>query len=210
MTTTKDMKLSISEASTHDVFNCLSSLPAYSKILLDNTEAKSYTEFLRWLLEKNFYNDSQEKVSLKKMAAEVNSDSVKLGRWIKQIYTAIFELNEQSPDLFQQGGLKVTLYMRYFDRACNFSVAVPLLPREFESFSFFFVNVVMDVHHFWVKRIVHEIGSETAIALEGGYLNRYREFALEKALFQGRLGLMDVVKKDSFEIDKELKTIYRD
>ena len=68
----------------------------------------------------------------------------------------------------------------------------------------------MDVHHFWVKRIVHEVGSETAIALEGGYLNRYREFALEKALFQGRLGLLDVIKKDSFEIDKELKTIYRD
>ena len=104
MTTTKEMKLSISEASTHDVFNCLSSLPAYSKILLENTGAKPYTEYLRWLLEKNFFKDSQEKVSLKKMAAEVNSDSVKLGRWIKQIYTAIFDLNEQSPDLFQQGG----------------------------------------------------------------------------------------------------------
>ena len=68
----------------------------------------------------------------------------------------------------------------------------------------------MDVNHFWVKSIVHEVGSQPAIALEGGYLNRYREFALEKALFQGKLVLMDVIKKDSFEIDKELKTIYRD
>jgi len=199
----KEMKQSIAEASTHDVFNCLSSLPAYSKILLENTDVKPYTEFLKWLLEKNFFRDSQE------MATDVNSDSIKLSKWIKQIYMAIFDLNEQRPDLFQQGGVKVTLFLRYFERACNFSISIPLLPREFESFYFFFVNVVMDVHHFWVKRIVHEVGSETSIALEGGYLNRYREFALEKALFQGKLGLMDVIKKDSFEIDKELKTIYR-
>ena len=41
--------------------------------------------------------------------------------------------------------------------------------------------------HFWVKRIEHEISRDTVVTLwlEGGVLNKYREYVLEKALFQG-------------------------
>ena len=44
--------------------------------------------------------------------------------------------------------------------------------------------------------------------LDGGTLNKYREFALEKALFQGRIGFMSLYDMHSFEIDKEIQRIY--
>ena len=36
-------------------------------------------------------------------------------------------------------------------------------------------------------------------------VNKYREFALSKALFEGTLGFMDVYQKYEFEIDNLLK-----
>ena len=46
-----------------------------------------------------------------------------------------------------------------------------------------------------------------SISLHGGMVNMYREFALSKALFEGRLKFMDVYQKYDFEIDEKLLKI---
>ena len=84
--------------------------------------------------------------------------------------------------------------------------------REFETIRFPFAKGIVGTVQFWVKRIEHEIVEDivyTTLWLDGGTLNRYREFALDKALFQGWIHFMDVYHKHSFELDDEIKKIYR-
>ena len=69
----------------------------------------------------------------------------------------------------------------------------------------------MGTDRFWVKEVEHEIadsGDLVTIWLDGGSLNRYRDYALDRALFQGRLHFMDVYRKPSFELDDGLKKLF--
>jgi hypothetical protein len=210
---TKERRKILHEPSTHEIFRCLSEMTAYSKILLEHIPDKSFAEFLKWLIEVDFYNDREEKIIVKKIAAGFNVETAKATKWIKEIYQEIFELNYDKPELFQQEGIKVTLYMKAYDNHCSFYTSLPVLPREFETLRFPFAHGKVGIDYFWVKKVEHEIVENSAVItlwLEGGFLNKYREFALDKALFQGRIGFMEVYQKHSFELDDELKKIYRD
>jgi len=114
------------------------------------------------------------------------------------------------PAYFQKEGIKVCLYCSYYDSHCSFYTSLPAIPREYEMVNFSFVKAKVGIDHFWVKRIEHEIKDEVvvSISLEGESLNRYREFILEKALFQGYVGFMDTYNKHSFEVDDILKKLY--
>ena len=208
----KERKKILHEPTTHEIFMCLTCMPLCSKILIENGPQKSYTDFLRWLLQVNFYKEKGEKISIKKLATDFKSNSIKVTKWIHEIYEDIFELNYNESELFQREGVKVALYIRSYDNSCMFYISMPVLPREFERINFPFVKSKVGIDVFWVKKIEHEMNEDlTAITiwLEGGFVNRYREFALDKALFQGWIHFMDVHNKHSFELDEELKNIYR-
>jgi len=212
MARTKERRKIVHEPSTHEIFRCLCGMPAYSKTLLENKPGKSFTDFLRWLIEVNFYNDEEGKITIKKLAAGFKTDTAKATRWINEIYQEIFELNYDKPELFQGDGIKVTLYMKSYDNHCSFDTTIPVVPREFETLRFPFVHGKVGIDYFWVKKVEHEIGDNSytvTIWLEGGFLNKYREFALDKALFQGWIGFMEIYEKHSFELDEEIKKIYR-
>jgi hypothetical protein len=87
-----------------------------------------------------------------------------------------------------------------------------VLPREFEMFNFHFVRAKMGTDYFWVKRVQHEIFSnsiEVTVWLEGETMNKYREFVYDKAKFHGYIGLFDEHQMTSSEIDKFLRETYR-
>ena len=87
----------------------------YSKILLGERQSKPYGEFLNSLVQTNFYNANEEKITIKRLAADFKSDSTKVTKWIREIYDDIFELNYDKPDLFQKAGIRVALYLKHFD-----------------------------------------------------------------------------------------------
>jgi hypothetical protein len=209
---TKERRKFIHEPSTHEIFYCLCGMPGYSKILLEQNPDKPYTDFLRWLIDKNFYNERTEKIAIKKIAADFKTDTAKATKWLKEIYEQIFELNYDKSELFQNNGVKVCMYMRHYDSSCSFYTALPELPRVFETIRFPFAKGKVGTDHFWVKKVEHEIVEDTATVtlwLDGGILNKYREFALDKALFKGWIHFMDVYDKQPFELDDELKKIYK-
>ena len=209
---TKERRKILHEPSTHEIFYCLQGMPAYSKILADQNPNKPYTNFLRWLIERNFYNEREDKVTIKRIATDFKSDSTKVTKWIKEIYEEIFELNYDKPELFQENEVNLCMYIRHYDSGCSFYTSLPILPREFETIRFPFVKGKVGADHFWVKKVEHEIVDDIATVtlwLDGGTLNKYREFALDKALFQGWIHFMDVYDKHSFELDDEIKKIYR-
>lgn len=210
---TKERRKILHEPSTHETFYCLCGMPIYAKILAEQNTGKPFSDFLQWLIERNFYNDSTEKITIKKISTDYKSDSTKVTKWIKEIYEEIFELNYNKPELFQRDGVKLSMYMQHYDNGCTFYTSLPVLPREFETLRFPFVKSKVGIEYFWVKKVEHEIVENTSnvtIWLHGGSVNKYREYALDKALFQGWIHFMDVYDKHDFELDNELKSIYRD
>lgn len=70
----------------------------------------------------------------------------------------------------------------------------------------------MPHNFFWIEDIDHEyVNGEinTTIYLEQGVRNQYREFLLERALFENEISFDEVDKASDYSIDKKLRKIYR-
>ena len=135
----KERKKILHVPSTHEIFYCLCGMPSYCKILAAQMIEKPYSDFLRWLIANDFYNERTEKISISKMANDCKSESSKVTKWIREIYEGIFELNYDKLELFQEDGLKLTMYIQHYDDDCTISTALSVMPREFETFRFPFV-----------------------------------------------------------------------
>lgn len=212
MARTKTRKQILHRPSTQEVLTCLRGMTIYSKILLENSTDISCKDFLRWLIDVNYHKDNPEKVTIKRLATDFKTDSSKVTKWVNEVYHGIFMLNTDRPELFQKEGLKVCFYIKSYDNSCSFYTTVNALPRLFETVRFPFVHAKIGTDYFWVKKVVYEIDEDafsTTLWLEGGFVNLYREFLVDKALFYGEIGIMDEHQKHSFELDQMLKSIYR-
>lgn len=197
----------IHEPSTQETFYCLSLMPPWSQILLENGRQKEYQPFLKQLLDAKYFKDEEEKVTIKKLSARLNLPTTKATKWLHEIYDDILELNNDNPTLFTNNKITTCLYCRYYDSSATVYIGLDVLPREFESFSFPFIKAKAGTESFWISRVEHEVQEtevQPTIWLQGGNLNKYREMAVEEGLFKGWLNLMDNWEKPSFEIDKIL------
>ncbi len=167
--------------STHEIFLSLKGMTKYSNILANHNTDKPYIDFLRWLIERNFYETWKEKITIKKIATDYKTENTKVTRWLKEIYGDIFVLNYEKPDLFYGGGTKVCLFFNHNDNYQDIFTFLPVIPREFETVRFPFVKSKLGIDYFWVKRVEHEIFDEVTVTiwLQGGFGNKYREFTLE-------------------------------
>lgn len=114
-------------------------MPLCTRILADHNAGKLYSDFLKWLIEKDLYNALEEKITIKKIAADFKTDTARVTKWIREIYDDIFELNYEKPELFQKSGTKVCLDFSNYDDYCTFYTSLPVVPREFEKVSFPFI-----------------------------------------------------------------------
>ena len=106
-------------------------------------------------MKKRFYRDFNEKLSIKRIAADLKLDTAKVTKWLNVIYQDIFKLNETKPELFFERGIAVTLYLRHFDDTEAMKVSLPALPREYEMFRFYFAKAKMGIEYYWVYRVEH-------------------------------------------------------
>ena len=194
----------IHKATTQEYLHCLQNMPNWSHILLSQNNGKTYNDFLKWIL-KNDYFKTSENLTIAHISKQSGYSSAKVSKWLQEIYEGILELNENSPELFYtESGIQVELRIRYYDSFCFFSMTLPVVPRVYESFEFFFIKAKIGWDRFWVKNVEYEIDNNKntiCIFLEGGILNRYREFAVEKAKFEERISFQDFYRKFDFEID---------
>jgi hypothetical protein len=198
---------------TQEIFYCLSGAKEWCRILSQTSGGKPYHDFLEWLIGRDFYEPDQKRITVVRLSKDYNSSSRKIKTWIEQIYNDIFVLNEASPQLFlRKDGLKVSIYFKNFDSFAGLDISVQCIPREHERISFPFVSAKMGTDTFYVDMVRHEFGSASTVEiwLMGGFENKYREFILEKAEFQRRIGWEDLLYQKPHEIDDRLRKIYRD
>lgn len=194
-------------ATTLEYLYCLADMPKWSQVLLEQNSIKAYDKFLNLILEKQYFKDV-EKISIKKIAELSGYPSIKISKWLREIYNDILELNELKPQLFCfSGDVQVQFQFKYFDNYGSFTTSLAVTPRIYETVDFFFIKAEIGSSSFWVKDVRHIIGEDkkyVLVILSGISLNIYREFALSKALFEGTINFMDVYHKYEFEIDEHL------
>ncbi|WP_379968434.1 hypothetical protein [Epilithonimonas sp. UC225_85] len=204
MSRKKERPKFIHKASTQEYLHCLQNMSRWSEILLSQNNGKGYNDFLKWILEKD-YCRSNDNLTITQISKLSGYPSAKISKWLQEIYDGILELNENYPDLFYaEQGIQVELYIRYYDSYCSFWLTLPAIPRAYETFEFFFIKAKTGWTTFWVKDVQYSVDhnkSSVCVFLEGGILNKYREFAVEKALFEEQISFRDLYDKFDFEID---------
>jgi len=187
-------------------------MPLWSKILFQEEPEKQYNQFLKWLIENNFYKNLNKHLTVKKIAADSKHDYSKIIKWISLIYEDILTLNDEKPGLFLNNGFALSLHIKQHDNYAFINISLPYIPRELESFRFFFVKAKVGVDFFWIQKVEYEIDdnqNKVIIYLRGGFVNKYREYAIDKAVFQGQIPWADIYRKHDFEIDETLKQLYK-
>lgn len=201
----------IYKPSTNEVLYCLSSMPQWSDIMLQNCDKnKAYKPFLEYLINTYPKFSEDERLIIKNLAAASGFKTNMVTKWIHAIYDDIIELNYIKPNLFfTTKGVNISLAMKSYDNFCFFNATLPMAPRKFELFEFTFIKAKMGTSTFWVDNVTHCLEEEMVpkVHLRGGFPNAYREFLVEKALFHRWISDMDLYHKYEFEIDDELRQL---
>jgi hypothetical protein len=203
-------KRMIYHPSAKDILISLSDMPHWCQVLHDHSTAP-YKTFLQSLINKKFY-DENERIVIGKIAREHGIDQAKIKKWMLQIYEDIFDLNYENPELFKSAGTRHTLLFSYFRSHCALYVWLEATPRKYESVQMDFVRAKLDCYSFSVRKIIHEIqktGTSITLFLDGGIINPYRDWLIERALFERELGFLDESKMTESEMDDLLRKLYK-
>ena len=207
----KERKKILHQAGTNEYLTCLSSMPGWCKILIDNT-SNSYNDFLQFLLNKHFFRGTNEKTHIKDIAAEYGVESSKISKWLAKIYEDINQLNFDKPEIFKTEGIKHELYFKYFDNHYSCKIWLKTTPRIYESFDFYFARASLGFNVFYVENVTHIVTDKNhtiEVILKGGFVNRYREMLVEKGQFYEVINLFNIFHQTDNEIDEILKKYYK-
>ncbi len=193
-----------------DTYYCMISCPKWVQLLIGN--GKDYQTFLSGLISVNFFEGIDGRTTITRMSRELGIKTQLISKWIKEMYQDILDLNFDKPELFQAEGIFHELHFKGFRGRVTLKLWLKAIPRLYEKVELFFLDAKIGSRVFWVKDVHHEIedGEHTvSIMLDGGILNKYRTELLDRALFDGVLGFMDIYEGNEFEIDKQLKLFYK-
>ena len=180
-------------------------------------DGKPYTKLIDFLLSEPVHDDDTDPELLKSMtvtcyAARLGEKQATVNKWLRQIYTDIFELNQKHPELFVNPGEQLCSLHYY----CNseksgflFYIGLKCIPRVGDEIDFYFPRAVVDSSALIVKEITHKFEhGTTVIEIELGRRyykgSSYRNLLIDKALFMGWMQFEDIFLPD-YELDAKLK-----
>ncbi|MGV3529129.1 MAG: hypothetical protein ACO1OO_09555 [Flavisolibacter sp.] len=204
----KERRKFIHKPSTQEIFLCLSSMLSWSAILFDQGPKKEYRPLLERLIDAKYFEPREDKMTIKAISSAFNIQSSKVTKWLHEIYNDILDLNLEQPLLFTGNKNKTCIYCNHYDSSATIYLGLDLLPRQYEYFTFYFLKGKVGTDNFWVSRVDYEVredGVQPTVWLNGGILNKYREMAIEEALFKRWIGFMDMWHKNDHEIDEILR-----
>ena len=202
----KKVPIEVYKPSTHDILVCLSEAPNWAGKLIGS--GKEYDGFLQLLLSHNFFMNGEQRTTIKKVATHANEHPSLVTKWLNRIYDDIFDLNYEQPELFKTRGVRHRLHFRYtYGAAAWLKIWLEATPRIHETFHCYFVKAKVGTDGFWVREVSHNIVNgeqEIDIYLESGFVNRYREWLLDKARFEGYLSFQELYQLKDYQIDEQL------
>lgn len=159
---------------------------------------------------KNGEDGDYQTLTIKMIADEINETSAKVTKWLNQMYSDLWELNDTNPKLFKTNGQRYHMHFQNTstNQAAYFNLWLNKLLNCNEGFNWPFIYALLGTYYFYISEITHEHVSgklQTIVYLKSGFHNSYRDTLLDKALFMRLLDLSDIFHLNSYELDKVLR-----
>ena len=184
-------------------------------------DGKPYTKLIDFLLSEPIHDDDTDPEIIKRMtvtnySARLGEKQATVNKWLRQIYTDIFELNQKHPELFVNPGEQMCSFHYYSESDKSgflFYLGLKCIPRVGDRIDFYFPQAVTDSSDLIVKDVTHkfEHGSMVVELNLGRRYYRgcsYRDLLIDKALFMNWISFEDKYLPD-YELDDKLKMIFR-
>ena len=183
-------------------------------------EGKPYSKLIDFLLMEPVYNEDSDREFVKRMtvssyAARLGEKQSLVNKWLRQIYTDIFELNQKRPELFVNPGEQMCTFHYYSEvdkSGFRFNLGLKCIPRVGDRIDFFFPQAVTDSSSLIVVDVTHRyehgaMVTEIELGRRYYYGSSYRKLLIDKALFLGWLSFEDKYAPD-YELDEKLKKVF--
>lgn len=164
----------------------------------------------------SYIKDNKEtyswKLQIKDVAKAINEKPEKVTKWIKQVYNDIYELNQDSPELFKQPGFCYDFFFRskyYKDAYFTLWFDVPV--NRGDLFEFHFIRGKFPTSLFWVESIDHSYAnghSVTSVNLVSRRPNSYLNLVRDKQVFNDNINSYRMIQGDKFNYRSALEQEY--
>ena len=173
-----------------EIFYSLITMPKWINILARNGEEKKYTPFLNLLCNIENLGLSEFPI-VKETALKYGFTQVQINRWIKEIYDDIFDLSCSNPELFYKDReIPIEFVFENLGNNAFLSFSLPSVPKIYEEINIRFLNAKLHTYIFWIEEVQYQIAdpeNTIIIKAKGGICNKYRDFAIDKAMFERKL-----------------------
>ena len=182
---------------------------------------KAYTKLIDYLIsewspKKDLVSDDIEIRTVAYYADVLKEKPATINKWFRQIYNAIFELNERHPELFAAPNQVICtfIYGSKMDHSGFWlNLGLDIVPRVGDCFSLYFVKAVTDTTDFVVNEVTHRhqngrIEIEVELVDKFHNTNSYRKLLIDKALFLRAISISDIFGSD-WKLDDKLLKIFK-
>lgn len=176
--------------STKDVLYDISSMREYAKQLIGSN--KEYEEFLKFILTQDYYNDDDLPLpTIKELEKETGFKYQTIRKFVQNIYSDLYNAQQEDKIDFCIKNIEYTFYMRYFDKSASVTVKnLPVLPRVGEEIDIPFFRTMVGTTSFYVDTIYHDLTDQRqkiTIYLKPGSFNHYWKIRKDEAILKGQI-----------------------
>jgi hypothetical protein len=204
----KYQKPEVHKPSTKEVLYSLESEYQWLELLKD----KPYSVLFE-IIKSEATKDEDDRTpspSIKQIAEKVNQKPATVTKWLNQIYSDIWELNDIKPNLFIGEGIKCNMHFQDSNtkQATIFTMWTPIHFNKNDAFNWDFTKGVLGTYYFYVSEVSHERSRgeiTTTVFLKTGLPNDYREHLLSKAVFLRLIRYSDMFDLPSYKMDDILR-----
>jgi hypothetical protein len=148
--------------------------------------------------------------TIAQIAKELNESSAKVSKWLSQIYSDLYELNDERPELFKVPGKRYELRFKntYTSQYGHFTLWLDQTLTYKNKFEWHFINAKLGEYNYYVHEIDHSHRKGeliTTIYLKSGFYNSYRETLLNKAEFMHLLDFDERFHLNDYQLDHILR-----
>src|SRR5579862_574259 len=142
----------IHKASSKEILYSLES--EYQWLNLLKSEDKPYSSLIDIIQREaqKDENDTPPNPSIKAIAEEINEPSAKVTKWLNQLYSSLWDLNSETPELFRSPGYRYELYFKntLTGQSASFTLWLEQILSYQDRFEWPFINGRLGIYYYYV------------------------------------------------------------
>lgn len=177
---------------------------------------KPYQKLIEYIKELAVLKEQNLEFSISIKSAQEAIKDKRVAKWLPEIVEDLIDLNWYHPEVFKKENHNLLYRLHFVDsfdkQSFSFNLWLDKPLQLYDTFGWYFVKTKLSSADFWVNSISHDFenGQQfTSVKLISGFPNKYLDHLIEKAQVEGKLSFHNAIAMSYYELEKEIKRIYR-